>query len=142
MITAEMLLQNKKVIEDGTAHKEDVITMTRLKEKLGDGEIKIQSLSVNKIQNITKMNSDDEYQIALTIVQNAVTNIPLKDKEFQKQLGCKTNSTDIVRKIFLPKEVRAISEQVAILSGITANKNEDIIEKIKNSSSEETKISE
>jgi hypothetical protein len=28
------------------------------------------------------------------------------------------------------------------LSGITANKNEDIIEKIKNSSSEETKISE
>lgn len=142
MITAEMLLQNKKIIDDGTARKEDTITLTRLKETLGDGEIKIQSLDVNKIQNITKMNADNEYKVALTVVQNSVTSIPLKDKEFQKQLDCKTNSTDIVEKIFLPKEVKAISEKVAILSGITPDVNENILEKIKNSSSEETKISE
>ncbi|AGX43280.1 phage XkdN-like protein [Clostridium saccharobutylicum] len=142
MITAEMLLENKKVIEEGTAEKEDVITLSRLEKVLGDGEIKIKSLSVNKIQNITKMNAKDEYKITLTIVQNAVTNIPLKDKEFQKQLGCKINSTDIVEKIFLPREVKAISEKVAILSGISADKNEEIIKKIKNSSSKETKISE
>jgi hypothetical protein len=142
MITAEMLLENKKVIEDGTAEKEDSFVIERLEKVLGDGEIKIKSLSVNKIQNITKMNAGDEYKITLTIVQNAVTNIPLKDKEFQKQLGCKTNSTDIVEKIFRPIETKLIADRVGVLSGITADRNEKIIEEIKNSSSEETMISE
>lgn len=129
-INIEQLLVNKGIIQEDTGEKQISIEIARLKEKLGDGEIKIKSLEINKIQEIANQ-TKNEFSMAARVVYNAVTEPNLKDKELQKAFGCKTNPFAIVQEIFTPLEIKAIADKVAEISGLKDIDEGKIITEIK-----------
>ena len=129
MLNIETLLKNKGVIEEKTGEKTMTIEVKSFKEQFGDGEITIKSIDMNKMHDLGSMAGDNEYKMTTIVVYNAVVEPNLKDKELQKAYDCKSNPFKIVEKLFQPKEIKAISDKVAELSGIGNEK--DIVKEIK-----------
>lgn len=129
-INIEQLLANKGIIQEDTGEKHISVEIARLKEKLGDGEIKLKSLEVNKIQEIANQ-TKNEFSMATRVIYNAVLEPNLKDKELQKAFSCKTNPFAIVEQIFTPLEIKAIADKVAEISGLKELNEGEIIAEIK-----------
>lgn len=129
-ITIENLLINREIIEEDTGEKYVSIEIARLKEKLGDGEVKLKSLEINKLNEIMRQ-TNNEYNMAVRVVYNSVLEPALKDKELQKAYGCKANPFGIVEKIFTPLEIKAIADKVAEISGLKGIDEGALITEIK-----------
>jgi hypothetical protein len=131
MITVEQLLKNKGIIEKKTGEKTMTVEVKSFKEDeaFGDGEITIKSLSPKKIRELSDKSNDDLFTFNKNVVYEAVTSMDLKNKELHAEYKCKSNPIDIVEKIFLPNEIKSISDKVESLSGL--NKEVDLIKEIK-----------
>ena len=132
MITVEELLQRKGIIDAQTGEKEKVLRINSLK-KLGfsDGEIKIRSLSKERMNEINKIAVKDSHQATITAVFEGVVEPDLKNVQLKEAYGCFAPD-DIVEKLFTPIEADRIASQINIISGY-AEGNDKLIEEIKNS---------
>lgn len=129
-ISIENLLINREIIEEDTGEKYVSIEIARLKEKLGDGEVKLKSLEINKLNEIMRQ-TNNEYSMTVRVVYNSLLDPNLKDKELQKAYGCKANPFGIVEKIFTPLEIKAIADKVAEISGLKGIDEGALITEIK-----------
>ncbi len=131
-LTAEMLLKNKKVIEERTAEKETTLKIKSLEGLVEDPTIKIRSLNYAEISKIQEEAGQDKIKMDILTCYNAVVEPNLKDKKVQEGYECKTNPYGIVEKIFEKQDVMFISGKIAKLSGLAETKEENVIEEIKN----------
>lgn len=126
MITIENLLQNKKIIEEGTGVKEVELYIKRLKDT-----IKIKSLDVNKLINLAD-NSKNQYETNVKIVYYAMVEPNVRDKELQEAYKTKANPYKIVESIFKPVEVNLISDKVCEISGLKEVEDmEELVKEVK-----------
>lgn len=132
MITVEELLQRKGIIDAHTGEKEKVIKLNQLKDAgFEDGEIKIKSLSKERMNEINKLAVKNPQQATIEAVYEGVVEPNLKDSALQQAYDC-FSPLDIVEKIFTPIEADRIATQINILSGY-AEGDKRVIEEIKNS---------
>lgn len=131
-MTAEMLLKNKKIIEERTAPKEITVKLKSLVGKVEDPTIKIKSLDFDEMSKIEQESGGDKVKMDILTCYNAVIEPVLKDKKLQEGFECKTNPHGIVEKLFEKQEIMFISGKVAKLSGYRTNREDDVIEEIKN----------
>ena len=128
MITVEELLQRKGIIDAHTGEKEKVLRINSLKDAgFEDGEIKIKSLSKERMNEINKLAVKNPQQATI----EAVIEPKLSNDELQKAYNC-FSPFDIVEKIFTPIEADRIASQINILSGY-AEGDKKVIEEIKTS---------
>lgn len=126
MITIENLLQNKKIIEEGTGVKEVELYIKRLKDT-----IKIKSLDVNKLINLADT-SKNQYETNVKIVYYAMVEPNVRDKELQEAYKTKSNPYKIVESIFKPVEVNLISDKVCEISGLKEVEDmEELVKEVK-----------
>lgn len=126
MITIENLLQNKKIIEEGTGVKEVELYIKRLKDT-----IKIKSLDVNKLINLADT-SKNQYETNVKIVYYAMVEPNVRDKELQEAYKTKANPYKIVESIFKPVEVNLISDKVCEISGLKEVEDmEELVKEVK-----------
>lgn len=133
-ITAEMLLKNKGILKERTGEKQGSIVLKELKKKLGDGEVKFKSTTMDRIHDLSKQCSDNDYKLTCMIVYDSLVEPNLKDKELQKGYECKATPYKIVEELFTAREVKIIGDKISNLSDIpdTKMKENEIIEEIKN----------
>lgn len=132
MITVEELLQRKGIIDAHTGEKEKVLRINSLKDAgFEDGEIKIRSLSKERMNEINKLAVKNPQQATIEAVYEGVIEPKLSNDELQKAYNC-FSPFDIVEKIFTPIEADRIASQINIISGY-AEGDKKIIEEIKNS---------
>ncbi|MGE5627830.1 MAG: phage tail assembly chaperone [Solirubrobacterales bacterium] len=134
MIDIEILLKNKGAIEEKTGEKTKILEIESFKNLFGDGEITINSLDPNKMVEITQQADNVPYKIKSLVVYNAVelnNSTNLKDRKLHDAFGCKADPYEIVGKLFTPIEVQMIADEVSLLSGFEANKEDKVVTEIK-----------
>ncbi|MDU5101141.1 MAG: hypothetical protein E6240_01765 [Clostridium butyricum] len=129
-LTIDNLLQNKDIITKQTGVKTTTLRIKRL-----GGDITIQSLEPNKLEQILKEANAGKSTLEINkkVIYMSVIDPNLKDNELLKTYGCKSNPYNIVEKIFTVTEIGIISDKVAELNGLNEVKNlEEFVEEIKN----------
>lgn len=128
----EDLLKSKGIFDDRASEKRENIVIKSLKEnEVGDGQITIKSLEMDKIQDAIKMAGGDLYKSSVIACYNGIVEPNLKDKKLHEGFGCKTNPHAIVEKLFDPSEIKVIADKITALSGVGKSADE-VIEEIKN----------
>ncbi|WP_455793560.1 phage tail assembly chaperone [Clostridium butyricum] len=129
-LTIENLLQNKGIINEQTGIKTTQLTIKRL-----GGEITIQSLKSDKLDQILDEASSGKssFEINKKAIYMSVIDPNLKDNELLKGYGCKSNPYEIVEKIFTRTEIGIVADKIAELNGIgEVKKLDDFVVEIKN----------
>lgn len=128
-LTLENLLENKGLIETQTG-----IKTTNLEIKRLGGEITIQSMKPQKLEEILKeVNSGKSlFEINKKVIYMSIIDPNLKDNNLLKEYGCKGNPYDIVEKIFSPTEIGIIADKIAVLNGLNDIKEDELVVEIKN----------
>lgn len=124
----EDILEKKNIIEKKNEEKTAELEIKSLKD-IGDGKITIKSLSRKEIDEIRRLAKTEE-DANIIGVYKACVEPNLKDKEFQKALGCRPNSYDIVEKLFTLPEIIHISDEIAVISNL--EDSADLVKKVKN----------
>lgn len=94
-------------------------------ESLG-GNVLAEELPYDVINDALESDETDEM-----IIYESVIEPNLKDKDLQSALGCESPD-DIVRILFKPGEVAALSQQIIRLSGYGGNSVKKVNENLKN----------
>ena len=132
MLTVQELLERKGIIDAHTGDKEKILKINSLKDAgFEDGEIKIKSLSKERMNGINKLAVKNGMQASIEAVYDGVVEPNLKDTALQQAYDC-FSPLDIVEKIFTPIEIDRIATQINVISGY-AEGDRKVIEEVKNS---------
>lgn len=116
-------------IDEIKAMPKSEIELPRLKEKFGEGTIKIQGINTDRLQEIYEMNQKhtadgnktDEVGMMLEIIVEGTIDPNFRDSRLLEKFHTE-DPGEIVKSVFLTGEIRAIGTKIIELCGIDAEK--------------------
>lgn len=140
MLSIDLLLENEEELNKDLEEKQKNITIKRFEEKFGEGngDVTIRTITANELFDCRKrikcnLNVGGAYALAKEVIIKGLVSPNLKDENLLKSRGCQ-KAVDVIEKIFKPKEITDIADEIMNFSDLGDTENSSIkeVEIIKN----------